>query len=478
MTNFVGIMGRKKNNQLIENLTIASLEMQGKGVGRYEGKVIFVEGLLPGERADVKIVYDKRHYAVGQIVRMLEPSVERQQPFCVHFGLCGGCRWQHLPYNRQLHYKENFVREAISRLAKLSEVHILPIIGCDQTVYFRNKLDFAFSDQRWLTTEETQRGEIFPHRNALGFHISGRFDKVVHIEHCFLQPDPSNDIRNFIYQYAVAHQLTFFNIRKKKGLLRHLIVRTAQTGEVMVIVSFLEYAEKDIIGLMDALKGQFPTITSLNYVINSGDNDLIHPYEVVCYHGKAYITEQLGHLLLKIGPKSFFQTNTNQAVKLYDVVLHFAELTGEETVYDLYSGIGSIALYVAPHCRSVVGIEQVNDAVTDAQENARLNGITNCQFFSGDVRHVLQNSSFGLQETFPDVVIIDPPRAGMHPDVIQMLLHTRVPRIVYVSCNPITQARDLQLLSAEYEVIKVQPIDMFPQTYHIESVAQLVLRNH
>jgi 23S rRNA (uracil1939-C5)-methyltransferase len=469
-------MKRKKKNIVIEQLEITGLEFQGKGVGRHNGKVVFVEGVLPGELVDLRITQNKKDFAIGQLIKFHRYAEERQQPFCQHFGLCGGCKWQNLSYEKQLQYKEGFVREALSRIGKLPEVPVLPIIGCSEQTYFRNKLEFAFSEQRWLTDEERNSETTFENRNALGFHIAGWFDKVLNIEHCHLQPEPSNAIRNFVNHYANENRLSFFNIRNKHGLLRNLMLRTTTTGEVMAVFSFFENDESAIFALLDALKQNFPSISSLNYVINHGANDIIHPYEVVCYYGKPFITEQLGDVQFKIGPKSFFQTNSKQAKVLYDVALDFAELKGDEAVYDLYTGIGSIALYVANRCKKVFGIEQIPEAITDAKENARLNNITNCEFFTGDVRDMFNNDFYNTHGA-PDLVITDPPRVGMHADVVKTFLEMNIPRIVYVSCNPATQARDLQLLSDKYEILKVQPVDMFPQTYHIESVGMLKLRN-
>jgi 23S rRNA (uracil1939-C5)-methyltransferase len=376
----------------------------------------------------------------------------------------------------QLHYKEIFLCETLNRIAHLTDVPVLPVIGCTEPFFYRNKLEFAFSDQRWLTDAERHGIDTTVTRNALGFHMAGRFDRVLHITQCYLQPEPSNAIRNFVFRYANEKGLRFFNIKKKQGLLRNLIIRTTTTGEVMVILGFFYDAEKEIVAIMNALKEAFPSITSLNYAIINGASDVIYPYEIVCYHGNPYITEQLGHLQLKIGPKSFFQTNSRQAKALYDVVVNFAALEGSETVYDLYAGIGSISLYLAHRSSKVVGIEQVPEAVTDAAKNALHNKITNCEFFAGDVREVLCRDLLN-QHGMPDLVITDPPRAGMHAEVVHTLIEMKVPKIIYVSCNPVTQARDLQLLSDVYHVAKVQPVDMFPQTYHIESVALLYLRN-
>ncbi len=468
-------MKRKFKTTIIEQLAVTGVEFQGKGVARHNGKVIFVEQALPGDVVDVKLTKSKKDFATGTIVKFHERSKDRQEPFCEHFGICGGCKWQSLPYEKQLEYKWSFVNDAITKIGKLNDVPILPIVGCEQQTFFRNKLEYTFSDSSWLTQEQLDSDEIFEQRNALGFHIPGRFDKVLHIEKCWLQNDLSNEIRNFTAQYANENKLPFFNIRNQTGLLRNLMIRTATTGETMVVLVVKENDESAIFALMEQLKNHFPQITSLNYVVNSGANDIIHPYEVICYSGKPFIIEQLGNLKFKVGPKSFFQTNTLQAKKLYDIALDFAGLTGNENVYDLYTGIGSIALYAAHKCKNVAAIEQIPDAIEDAKENAELNNIANCTFYVGDVKDMF-NENFYANHGAPDVVITDPPRVGMHGDVVKTLLDMPVPKIVYVSCNPTTQARDLQLLSEKYAIEKIQPVDMFPQTYHIESVALLTLK--
>ncbi len=468
-------MKRKHKNIVIENLEITGIEHQGKGVARYNGKVVFVDGALPGDVVNARFTANKKDYATAEIVGFQQYAPQRQNGFCSHFGICGGCKWQSINYEQQLRYKESFVKEAVCRIARMDESIVLPIIGCDNQQYYRNKLEFTFSDAKWLTEQEVKSEEVFTNRNALGFHIPGRFDKVLDIDHCYLQPEPSNTIRNFVRDYALRHAFLFFNIRNKEGLLRNLMIRTTFTGEVMVVMVFFKNDEIAIRALMMALQEQFPQITSLNYVVNSGANDMIHAFDVVCFSGKPFIIEKLGHLQFKIGPKSFFQTNTAQTQHLYEIVKEFASLTGNEIVYDLYTGIGSIALYVADRCRKVAGIEQNPDAIEDAKQNAKLNGINNCEFFTGDVRDMF-NHDFYATHGAPDLVITDPPRAGMHGDVVKTFIEMRVPKIVYVSCNPSTQARDLALLAVYYSVNKIQPIDMFPQTHHIESVALLKLK--
>lgn len=461
--------------KIIEQLEITSLEFQGKGVARHDGKVIFVENTVPGDIVDVQLLQNKKDFAHAKPINFHQQSSWRIPAFCEHFGTCGGCKWQYLPYEKQLEQKELFVKDALYKIGKLPEIPFLPIVGSQQYQYYRNKLEFTFSNNKWLTTEELNQEASDFNKNALGFHIPGRFDKILHIEHCWLQNELSNQIRNFIYQYATQQGITFFDIKNQTGFLRNLIIRTTTTQQTMVILVMKEYDEKIITAIMEAVKQQFSEITSLNYVVNSGKNDMIHAYEVICYHGKPFIIEQLGHIQCKIGPKSFFQTNTQQAKQLYDVALNFAGLTGEENVYDLYTGTGSIALYMANRCKEVAGIEQIPEAIADAKDNAQLNNITNCTFYVGDMKDMF-NPNFYNQNGNPDLVITDPPRVGMHADVVKTFLEMPVPKIVYISCNPTTQARDLQMLSDKYETVQVQPVDMFPQTYHIENVALLKLK--
>lgn len=467
----------RKNKPLpnIEKLEITALEFQGKGVARHNGKVIFVEQTIPGDIVDVQLLQNKKDFAVAKPIHFHQYAADRIDPFCEHFGVCGGCKWQTLSYEKQLLQKELFVKDAINKIGKLDAVNIFPIIGCDTYTYYRNKLEFTFSNQRWLTKEQLNSGETIPQKNALGFHIPGRFDKILQIDKCWLQNDVSNLIRNFVFNYAIQHQLSFFDLRSQEGFLRNLLIRTTTTGEVMVVLVVKENLEHEIAGIMQSLQIQFPEITSLNYVVNFGRNDIIHPYEVICFYGNNFIIEQLGHIKCKIGPKSFFQTNTLQAKKLYDITLQFADLNGDENLYDLYTGTGSIALYAANRCKSVAGIEQVPEAIADAKENALLNKIDNCKFYVGDMKDMF-NEQFYEANGKPDLVITDPPRVGMHANVVKTFLDMPVPKIVYVSCNPTTQARDLQMLSDKYETTQVQPVDMFPQTYHIESVALLKLK--
>ncbi len=495
---------------LLENLEIQSVEVHGKGVARNNGKVVFVENALPGEKVDAEVFQKKKGYAFARPVAFHQQSPERQQPFCTHFGVCGGCTWQNASYKSQLEFKRQFVVDAFQRIGKLQFPEVPAVIGCANTTYYRNKLEFTFSNKNWLTKEEMEEG--LPFAPALGFHKPGLFDKVVDIKECHLQREPSNKIRLALKEFAVQEGIPFFDLRKQEGFLRNLIIRTSSLGELLVIVSFFSNDLPTITKVMDFLKNRFgsgttyternhgersrtiaggqsrhpstplrvtngsgfPEITSLNYVINPKANDAINDQEVINYSGQSFIREKLGGIEFHIGPKSFFQVNVEQAKNLFDVAMEFAGLNGKELVYDLYCGIGSISLYAAGRCRKIVGIEQLEDAVKDARHNAELNGIINCEFLAGDVGKLL-SEEFLSEKGKPDVIFIDPPRAGMHPKLIKTLLEVQADKIIYVSCNPATQARDLADLSHKYQITKVQPVDMFPQTYHIENVAALKL---
>lgn len=469
-------MARDKKQPLI----LPAVEMTGiadKGlcVGRHEGgKVVFVENAAPGDVADVRVFKRTKAYYLASPVLFHRYSVDRVQPFCSHYGVCGGCKWQHLGYEAQLRHKTQVVQDALQRIGKVEVGEWLPMLGAQSDTFYRNKLEFAFSNKRWLTVEELEQG-LEKDADVLGFHRPGAFDKVLDIEKCWLQPEPSNAIRNGIKAIALAQGLSFYDLKGQHGLLRNLMLRITSLGEVMALISFGESQPEQIKGLLDEVLRQFPQITTLCYCINTKSNDTIYDLEVLTHHGKGYVEEMLGAVKFRIGPKSFFQTNTAQATRLYDVVVDFAQLQGHENVYDLYTGIGSIALYVARRCKKVVGIEEIEAAIDDARENAALNQIENVAFYAGDVRHMLTNE-FARQHGRPDLLITDPPRAGMHPDVVRMLLELESPRIVYVSCNPATQARDVQLLGEKYDVLKVQPVDMFPHTHHMESVALLQLK--
>lgn len=469
-------MRRKKPRQVLQNVTITGIAEKGRGVGRtVDGKVVFVESVAPGDVVDVVVTKKKSGFIMGKPAQYLQYSEDRIEPFCQHYGVCGGCKWQHLSYTAQAQHKQNVVENALKRIAKVEVQEFLPILPAAETTYYRNKLDFAFSHWRWLTQEEITSGIPLERERGLGFHRPGEFDKIVDIQHCWLQPEPSNEIRNVVREIATAQNLSFFDNRQKIGFLRGLMIRTTLLGETMLLFSFFENDDTKIRPLLDAILIKFPQITTVCYCINEKVNDFLLDLDMITYHGKGYIEEQLGHVRFKIGPKSFFQTNSHQGKRLYDTAVEFADLQGNENVYDLYTGVGSIALYVAKNARQVVGIEEIAAAIEDAKENAALNDIHNAVFYAGDVKDILTNE-FVLKYGKPDVLITDPPRAGMHPQVVEMLLQLESPKIVYVSCNPATQARDLHLLSEKYHVLKVQPVDMFPHTDHIESVALLQLR--
>jgi 23S rRNA (uracil1939-C5)-methyltransferase len=444
---------------------------EGKCLARHNNLVIFVQGVAPGDVVDLRITHEKKKYLEAIPVHFHEYSEVRVEPFCEHFGVCGGCKWQHIAYDTQVHYKQKQVVDNLERIGKLQLPPIDPIKRSDQVSYYRNKLEYTFSNNSWLTPAQIKSGQEYD-RNVLGFHIPGRFDKILDIEHCYLQPSPSNEIRLAARAYARQHQLPFFDLVKMEGFLRNLIIRTTNTDEVMVILQVFYSDQPAITGLLDHLYAQFPQITSLQYVVNPKMNETFQDLEVVCYKGSAYIHESMEGLRFRIGPKSFYQTNAAQAYALYSITRDFALLSPTDVVYDLYTGAGTIALFVARHCDRVVGIEYVPSAIEDAQLNAALNGVTNTHFYAGDMKEVL-NDELLARHGRPDVIITDPPRAGMHPDVVQKLLEVAPKKIVYVSCNPATQARDLELLSEKYEVKRVQPVDMFPQTYHVENVVLL-----
>lgn len=459
----------------MEGVQIADVAAEGKSIARVNDMVLFVPFGAPGDIVDVKVDKKKRSYAEGHIVRMVEPSPRRVEPMCEHFGVCGGCKWQHIPYEDQLKYKRNQVCDALTRIAKVELPEVNPILGLRQTTCYRNKLEYTFSNKCWITFEDMRSGKEFPDRNALGFHIPGAFDKVLDIKKCWLQEDLSNELRLFIRQYALGKGYIFYDLRAQSGLMRTLMVRIASTGEVMLIVVFGEDNKEAIEDVMSAIAEKFPQITSLLYVVNLKVNDTIGDQEVITYRGRDYINEEMEGLTFRIGPKSFYQTNSLQAYELYKVARRMAELTGNELVYDLYTGTGTIANFVARQARQVVGIEYVPEAIEDAKLNSKVNGIENTLFYAGDMKDVLTDS-FVEKHGHPDVMIIDPPRAGMHEDVVNVILNAAPKRIVYVSCNPATQARDLAMLDVKYKVREVQPVDMFPHTHHVENVVSLDLR--
>lgn len=468
-------MSRKMKNKVVSNLKIERIAAEGKCVAHHEGKVVFVKDVAPGDVVDVRITKGKSSFMEGEPIAFHEYSKDRVEPFCSHFGVCGGCKWQHIHYDLQKNYKWQQVIDQFDRIAKVENMpEVLPILGSENTRYYRNKLDFTFSNNRWLTREEINSGEQFE-RNALGFHIPKMFDKIVDIEHCYLQNDISNEVRNSLREFALAQALGFYDIRNQEGLLRNLIIRTSSTGESMVIVQFGADHKEEIETVMAFLHEKFPQITSLLYIINLKKNETFHDLEVVTYAGKPYIEEEMEGLKFRIGPKSFYQTNSAQAYELYKVTREMADLQGDEVVYDLYTGTGTIANFVAKQAKQVIGIEYVEAAIEDAKLNAEVNGLENTLFYAGEMKDMLTEEFISKHER-PDVVITDPPRAGMHDDVVQMLLKLEAPKIVYVSCNPATQARDVALLSEKYQVDKIQPVDMFPQTYHVENVVRLTLK--
>ena len=468
-------MSRKKQDTILENVLIESVAAEGKALARVDGTVLFVPFAVPGDIVDVKVTKKKKNYMEGHILRIVKPSEHRLEPFCSHFGVCGGCKWQPLPYPMQLQAKQQQVYDQLVRIGHLDVPEISPIVPSDETEYYRNKLEFTFSRRRWIFPDEDPDSLTEAERCGLGFHVGKFFDKVLDIKQCHLQKDPSNRIRLFIKEYALEHGLEFFDIREHTGFLRNMFIRTTEAGEVMLIVCFYHEDAGARCSLLDAVAAEFPQITSLYYVINGKANDSIADRECILYKGEEAIYEYMEGLRFKIGPKSFYQTNTKQAYRLYSVAREYAALTGQETVYDLYTGTGTIAQFVSAKAKKVIGIEYVPEAIEDAKENARANGITNCDFYAGDMKDILTDDFVGMHGR-PDVVILDPPRAGIHPDVAQVILKAEPERIVYVSCNPASQARDLAILSGKYAITAVRPVDMFPHTHHVENVVRLDLQ--
>ena len=469
----------RKPLPILENIEITGIAAEGKALARVNDLVVFVPYAVPGDVVDLQVRRKKHSYAEAEIIRFHRRSPERVQPFCPHFGVCGGCKWQCLPYEKQLHYKQQQVTDHLQRIAKVELPEISPILGSVRQTHYRNKLEFGFSDKRWLTEEEVRSGVEFDNMNALGFHIPGAFDKILDIQTCSLMDSLNDRIRNGIRDYALSHGLSFFNLRSATGLLRNLMLRTSSTGEVMLLIQFsIRNAEEETQAreLLDHVHSSFPEITSLLWVNNLKCNDTIGDLPVHTHHGTPFIIEEMEGLRFKVGPKSFYQTNTEQAYELYKVARNFAELKPTDLVYDLYTGTGTIASFVARSAKQVIGIEYVPEAIEDAKENARFNGLDNTLFFAGDMKDILTAEFVGKYGR-PDVIITDPPRAGMHTDVIKTILLAAPRRIVYVSCNSATQARDLALLDADYRVTAVQPVDMFPQTHHVENVVRLDRRN-
>ncbi len=468
-------MRKKRPQEIIENVRVLDFASEGKCFSKIDGQVIFIEGVsAPGDLVDIQVFKSKNNFKEAKVIKTHEVSEMRIDAFCSHFGVCGGCKWQHLPYEKQLELKQKQVVDQLTHIGKVPLPVISPIFPSENTTYYRNKLEFTFSNYKWLTNEQIASGEEF-NRNALGFHIPKRFDKILDVDHCFLQSDPSNQIRLKVKQFALDQGFTFFDAIKMKGFLRNLIIRNSNLGDLMVVVQFGEPNHEEIEKMMSFIAEIFPEITSLNYVVNQKGNDTFLDLEVINFKGKAYMEEKMNEVTFRIGPKSFFQTNSTQALNLYNITLELADLQGDELVYDLYTGTGTIANFVAKHCRQVVGVEYVPEAIEDAKLNSSLNAITNTTFLAGDMRKVLTDSFVGLYGK-PDVIITDPPRAGMDKEVVEVLLNAGAQKIVYVSCNPATQARDIALLSEKYLVEKVIPVDMFPHTHHVENVALLLLK--
>lgn len=469
-------MGRKRKElPVVENVEITGVAAEGKSIARVDDMVVFIPYGAPGDVVNIKLDKKKRSYAEAHIVDMVKPSPDRVTPACEHFGVCGGCKWQHIPYESQLRYKRDQVVDALTRIAKVEIPEVNPTLGSKETFCYRNKLEYTFSCKCWITFEDLRSGREIADRNALGFHIPGAFDKVLDIKKCWLQDDLSNRIRLFVRQYALAKGYEFYDIKAQQGLMRTLMVRIASTGEVMLIVVFARPEQEKIDDLMGAIAAEFPEITSLLYVVNQKVNDTIADQEVITYRGRDYINEEMEGLQFRIGPKSFYQTNSMQAYELYKVARRMACLKPDDLVYDLYTGTGTIANFVARQVKKVVGIEYVPEAIADARLNSEVNGIDNTIFFAGDMKDVLTDG-FIAEHGRPDVMIIDPPRAGMHEDVVNVILNARPERIVYVSCNPATQARDLALMDSLYRVEEVQPVDMFPHTHHVENVVRMTRR--
>ncbi|MDN3551407.1 23S rRNA (uracil(1939)-C(5))-methyltransferase RlmD [Mucilaginibacter aquaedulcis] len=467
-------MNKVAKQKFFEDVRIIDIAEEGKGVGKTDDFVLFVDKAIPGDVADVQVYKSKKNFGEGKIVTLKQPSEYRVEPFCEHFGTCGGCKWQHMDYTGQLKFKQKSVADALGRIAKIDVEDMMDIVPSPADRYYRNKLEYTFSDKRWLYDGENKEDETL-NMNALGFHIPGRFDKILDVKHCYLQAEPSNTLRNSIRDFVIAQGYTFYNLRNHEGSLRNLIVRTSSTGEIMVIVVFAYVSEEEVNKLMNFIDAGFPEITSLLYIINQKKNDTIFDQDVVAFKGPEYIHEEMNGIKFRIGPKSFYQTNSIQALRLYEITRDFAGFKGDELVYDLYTGAGTIANFIAGHVREVVGVEYVPTAIEDAKVNSAINNITNTKFYAGDMKDVLV-ADFVAEHGKPDVIITDPPRAGMHPDVVNRLMEIEAEKIVYVSCNAATQARDLLVLKEKYDTVKIQPVDMFPHTQHVENVVLLVLR--
>jgi 23S rRNA (uracil1939-C5)-methyltransferase len=463
-------MGRKKL-PAYQDIEIEDIAAEGKSLVRIDDVVVFVKGAIPGDIVNLQVIKKRKSYREAIVTKYVKYSDLRVEPFCSHFGTCGGCKWQHLPYTEQLKYKEQQVLDSLQRIGKIEVEKIDPIIGSEHTEFYRNKLEFTFSNHRWLTNEETADDAAIHNRNALGFHVPGRFDRIVDVEKCYLQGDPSNKIRNIARDFALKRELSFYDHNTNEGLLRNLIVRTTTTGELMVVLA-VQFDEPEIYELLEDLYEKVEGITSLMYVINPKKNETLYDQDIKVFKGRDHIIEELDGLKFKIGPKSFFQTNSTQALQLYQKIKEFADFKGNEIVYDLYTGTGSIANFVAASVKKIVGIESVPEAIEDANVNSALNSIENTVFHAGDMKDLF-TEEFISENGSPDVIITDPPRAGMHQNVIEEILKVCPEKIVYVSCNPATQARDVYLLSEKYNAVRSQAVDMFPHTHHIENVLLL-----
>ena len=469
-------MARKIKQQILENIEVIDAGAKGKAIGKApDGRIVLIDNAVPGDEVTVQIFKKRKGFYEGKAIAFSRYSDKRTTPVCPHFGVCGGCKWQNMSYEHQLFYKQKEVEQNLKRIGKIELPPIRPILGSAKNYFYRNKMEFSFSDNKWLTLEQIRSGAVIENKNALGFHIPGMWDKILDLDVCYLQADPSNAIRDFVSAKAEALNLPFFNVRNQEGLLRTLMIRTSSTGEVMVLVQFFYEDEQNRNLLLQAIANEFPQITSLLYVVNSKGNDTIFDQEVAVFSGRDHIFEEMEGLKFKINAKSFYQTNSEQAFELYKVTRDLAALTGNELVYDLYTGTGTIAQFVSRKAKKVIGVEIVPDAIAAAKENAKLNQIDNAEFYVGDMRKVF-NETFITTHGRPDVVITDPPRDGMHPDVVAQLLNLDAKKIVYVSCNSATQARDLALLDIKYKVTEVQPVDMFPQTHHVENVVLLEKR--
>ncbi len=466
---------KRQNLPLLENLEVIDTSDDGAGVAKHNEMVVFIKGAVPGDVVDAQLTMKKKNFAEGKVTTIKIASPKRTEPVCVHFGTCGGCKWQNLAYSEQLLFKQKKVLDSFTRIAKVEIPEVNTILGSSEEYYYRNKLEFTFSNKRWLKKEEmyeTSEGRMM---DALGFHIPGMFDKILDINHCYLQSDPSNAIRNAVREYTLKNKFPFFDLRVQNGLMRNLIIRTSIIGELMVIVVFYQNDVEEIKGLLIHLKESFPQITSLQYIVNGKKNDTISDQNVILFSGRDFIYEEMEGLKFKVSAKSFYQTNSKQAYELYKITRDFADLKGDEVVYDLYTGTGTIANFIAKQCAKVVGVEYIEIAIADAKENSEINNIHNTLFYAGDMKDLL-TADFIETNGRPDVIITDPPRAGMHTDVVNAIMNSGAKRIVYVSCNPATQARDVALMDSLYKVEKIQPVDMFPQTHHVENVVLLSKR--